>query len=185
MAPNRLRNPLTGWSGLLIAALPIVVMALGLVFLLDAVSFRQTAFPTEGQVVELIRDTSGDGVSYAPVVEYRAMDGRTYRGQTHISSSSYNYRIGERVRILYAPEDTGEVRIDTFFSLYGIGAIFAAVGAVFLLILSIARRRIARGAEIRPGTPARSQPERTTDPSRYGHIHKPKPKHEPTVRRMR
>lgn len=196
------RSFFSGWVWFVVIAIPVLFLGLGAWMLMDAVNFRQIAWPGQGRVVELIRDTSGDGISYSPVIEYEGLDGQIYRGQTHISSSSYNYRIGERVEILYSFDDPGEVRINSFFSLYGLGLIFAAVGGFFLLVLSFVRRKMSapihgyselarQEAEARARWEAEAreqmgqEPEQTTDPSQHGHVHKPKPKQQPTVRRMR
>jgi hypothetical protein len=93
------------------------------------------------------------------------------------------------------------VRIDTFFSLYGPGVIVAIIGAIFLGIGRWFRKRRGggaareRAAEVTakpmprdPWSSTQHGPEsesRTTDPSKPGHAHKPKPKQTPTVRRMR
>ena len=185
---------LSGWVRALVTALPLLSLCLGVVLLIEALRFYDSASATEGKVIELIRDTSGDGISYTPVIEYHAHDGRIYLGETHTSSSGYNYRIGERVHILYSLDAPGEVRINTTFSLYGPGLILAAAGGLFLLILRFVRRRTVRPnsgfgeidrrkAQAHRKTEQMEQP--TTDPSQYGHIHEPKPRREPTVRRMR
>lgn len=192
---KRTQDPfLSGWIRIILHALPLLSFGLGIWFLAEALKFHDTASQTQGKVVELIRDARGDGISYTPVFEYQAHDGRIYLGETHISSSSYNYRIGERVQILYSLDDPSEVRVNPTFSLYGPGLIFAVVGGVFLLVLGFVRRKAAqaknglaeiarRETEARGTTKRKQQP--TTDPSQYGHVHEPKPKREPTVRRMR
>ncbi len=177
-----------GWIGAIAGLIIIAFFGLGLWLLADAVQFVQTAHRGQGDVIELIADNSGDGLSYSPVVEYRGADGRLYQGITHISSSGYNYQIGERVEILFHPSDPGEVRINSVFSLYGPGLIFAGASAVMLLILWIAgRARRAKLARVAMPNVSSAKPEHRpeTDLSKYGHVHEPKPPHEPTVRRMR
>jgi len=147
-----------------------------------------------------------DGVSYVPVIRYRGTDGIVAEGVTHIGSSEYDYRIGAPVDILYAPDDRGVVRINSFFSLYGMGLIFTFVSVVFLTLLTFALRFMSRASDRFGGSfLARQEAEArrrwaregaeasapaTPDPAPadrygYGHRHEPKPKPEPTVRRNR
>ena len=96
------------------------------------------------------------------------------------------------------------MRIDAFFPLYGPGLIFAVIGALFIRVIMWVRGKVGHGAVLGrvadaiaermqeaarkhgPGTEPDRQPEpRTTDPSKPGHVHEPKPKRAPTIRRMR
>lgn len=178
----------SGWIGALVRLILLGFFALGAWLLIDAVNFVQTAHRGEARVIELVADSSGDGLSHRAVVEYAGADGRLYQGITHIASSGYNFRKGERVRILFHPGDPGEVRIDSIFSLYGIGLIFAGASLLMLLILWAVgrsrRRRIVRAGAHTAAARKTSAP-RESDLSKYGHMHEPKPPHEPTVRRMR
>ncbi len=96
------------------------------------------------------------------------------------------------------------MRIDSFVSLYGPGLLSVVIGALFIRILTWVRGRIGSGAVLgrvadtlaermqeaarqhgSGAEPDREPEPRTTDPSKPGHVHKPKPKQTPTVRRMR
>jgi hypothetical protein len=99
------------------------------------------------------------------------------------------------VDILYSGDDPNEVRIDSFFSVYGIGAIFTAFGVLFIVIgLWAGRKRTAAiagratGGTPLPGTGPRPEvpaEPKSTDPSQPGHVHEPKPKQPSVVQRMR
>ncbi|MDH3669055.1 MAG: DUF3592 domain-containing protein [Paracoccaceae bacterium] len=174
-----------GWIGAIVGLIILAFFGLGLWLLAEAIQFVQIAHRGQGDVIELIADSSGDGLSYSAVVEYRGADGRLYQGITHISSSGYNYRIGERVEILFHPSDPGEVRINSVFSLYGPGLIFAGASGLILLILWIVRARLRKRVAVQ-AVPAKTPAQHhETDLSKYGHAHEPKPPHQPTVRRMR
>jgi len=211
--PKGLRAALSGkrrmrgfprWIWWLIFGFPALFLVSGIGFVVEAVIFQSQAESARGEVIDVDASYDSDGgVSYTPLIRYRRRDGRSYEAETHISSSGYDYRIGERVDILYGSDHPGTVRIDSFFSLYGLGLIFAVIGGIFIAVLRLVRKRMFdRGdsvleqseaaaaekwrREARPTTgpqPA-SRPE-TTDLSQYGHVHKPKPKSRPTVRRMR
>jgi hypothetical protein len=192
-----------GWMWWIIIAVPGLFVFLGIGLLVDAVQFTSDAQSTRGEVVHIrTNHDSEGGVSYTPTIEYRRDDGRLLEAETHISSSNYDYDIGAKVDILYSYEYSGEVRIDSVFSLYGPGLIFAAIGLLFIGITLFARsktggkaggaglkpvaatERARRGPWSRTGAEPDPEPE-TTDPSKPGHVHKPKPKRTPTIRRMR
>jgi len=192
------------WVWSIIVAFPALFILIGLGFLADAVVFVSDAQGTQGQVVEIRRSYSDDGgVSYTPTIRYRRSDGRIFEAETNMASSGYNYDIGERVDILYAFDDPEEVRIDSFFSLYGIGLIFIAMGGAFVTILSVARKRMLRRtgsvlqrleqaaaetwtqeADDATPTPPETKPGSTKPADEY-HPQKPRPKRTPTIRRMR
>jgi hypothetical protein len=171
-----------------------VCLAVGAGLLADAYTFIQKAESTHGEVIGIRANRSDDGTSYTPTIRYNRGDGQVFEAETHISSSGYNYKVGERVEILYSNDAPDTVRINSFFSLYGPGVIVSAVGAVFLLIVGQFWRRPKRGVEPEQADHSGDRPEdkgpwrdepRTTDPSQPGHIHEPKPKQPTAVRRMR
>ena len=183
---------------------PIFILG-GLVMLAEAIIFTTEAGSTRGEVVDVSSHyNSESGVSYTPTIRYRRDDGRTFEAETNMASSGYDYVIGERVDILYSYDDPAEVRINSFFSLYGPGLMFVVVGALLIRIITWVRGKAGRGAVLQrvadaldirmreaphehgSGTEPERQPEpRTTDPSKPGHVHEPKRKRAPAVRRMR
>jgi hypothetical protein len=191
------------WVWWIVYALPLLFLLIGIGALVEAVLFTTGASKTRGTVVDVAvsRDSDG-GAAYTPLIAYRSADGQAHTGATHISSGGYDYSRGDQVDILYEAADPDVVRIDSFFSLYGFGLIFAAVGGVFVTLLRFVRRSMLRpggplarrleqaaaeGSARRSAadpTPKPTEP-RTTDPSEHGHAHDPKPKPAETVRRMR
>ena len=192
------------WAWLLVFGIPGLFFVGGIWFVIDAAIFASDAESTRGEVIGIETSYDSEGsVSYTPMFRYRQANGQLYEAGTHIASSEYDYGIGERVEILYARDDPGAVRINSFFSLYGAGLMFAGVGGLFISVLMFVRRSMLRhdarvSGQMERASPGKGQagaaahgelwhdPEPvTTDPSKYGHVHKPKPKRAPTVRRMR
>ena len=172
------------WVGI---AVPLLFIAIGLWQLADAVRFAAEAKSARGEVVAVLRKRDNEGdLSYTPIIRYRRGDGQVIEAKTHKSSSMYDYAIGTPVDILYSYSDPKEVRLDTFFSVYGLGLIFAIGGAVFLVVFRLLRAREA-GAAIEEQLPEADprQPPNTTDPSQPGHSHEPKPQQRSAVQRMR
>ena len=198
-ARRRGGKPIPKWTWWIILMVPSLFSFVGFGLLVDTVQFSSDALSARGEVV-YVRTIHGSdgGVSYKPTIEYRRDDGRVLEAETHISSSGYDYDIGAKVDILYTYEDSEEVRINSVFSLYGPGLAFAAFGVLFISIILFIRGKAGR-AGLKPavatkhtqrdpwtGREEKRDPQpKTTDPSKPGHVHKPKPKRPPTIRRMR
>jgi hypothetical protein len=204
MSRRRRGRGLPRWAWWFVVGFPALFLVAGIGLLIEAAIFQSEAENARGRVIDVDANYDSDGgVSYRPLIRYRRADGRSFEAETHIASSGYDYRIGERVDILYSRDDPGTVRINSLFSLYGIGLIMAAIGGLFVCILMFVRKRMfrqgagvsARIEEAGAGVwrteadaqaePGRDPEPRTTDPSKYGHAHKPKPEQPPTIRRMR
>lgn len=117
--------------------------------------FLASAQRVEGTVTDLERHRSSSDHSstWAPVVSYVTPDGRTREFVSSSSSNPPSYRRGERVQVLFDPNDPDHAAIEGFFSQWGGIVIVGGLGAVFFLIgggMWLARRRrTARQAELR------------------------------------
>jgi hypothetical protein len=98
-------------------AAPLLVTAgAGLMFLafhleVTTHDFLAHAVPATGHVVDLAASVSGDGTTYAAMVEFEASGGR-HRFKDSLAANSPVYRAGDEVPIRYLPEDPGVARID-------------------------------------------------------------------------
>lgn len=104
--------------------------------LIDAIRFAAVAQPTTGTVVSVetvnTQATGNEGVSFIPTIRFETGDGAVHEAETHISSTGYDFRTGERVEVLYDPSRPDEVRIDGVFSLWALPGAFFAVGLALL-----------------------------------------------------
>jgi hypothetical protein len=95
---------------------------------------------------------AGEG---APLVEYSAPNGLSYRRQSHVSDSETNWRPGDACTILYDPQRPGRARIDDFNDLWFVPCLSGGFGAFFgLLSLWLLVRRL-RGSPAKTGGPGR------------------------------
>lgn len=138
-----------GFVFVIMGLLALGFIGIGVWFLIDAVAFTDSARTATGEVIAVTphRDDDG-GTTYTPRFAYTDADGVRRTGETHISSSTYDYAPGERVAILYDPADPRDVRIDDWFSLWGFPMIFIAAGlfsetVLVLIFVFRARRRRA------------------------------------------
>lgn len=97
---------------------------------------------SKGVVVKLIEISSkyDEFPMYKPLVQFTDSKGNTVEFTTSTSSRPSSYKVGEKVDVLYAPENPDKAEINDFFSLWSgilmagiFGAVFFTVGLVFFL----------------------------------------------------
>ena len=114
--------------------------------------FAARAVHAEGTVKELILSRSGSGSrpssSYRPRVVFQAADGRQIEFVGDLGSNPPAFRPGERVPVLYLPEDPYSAGIGTFWQqwflsilLAGMGTVFTAIGIGPILLVRREQRR--------------------------------------------
>ncbi len=117
-------------------------LVLGLVFagvvgwlVNSGLDFSRNAVSTSGIVVSVARErsSSAKAYTYRPTIRYSDSNGQSRTAQTAMSASSYNFAPGEKVAILVDSRDPSDMRIDSWFTLWGFGSIFAAVGLASLI----------------------------------------------------
>ena len=136
------------WIWWIIIAFFGLFVLLGLVMLVEAIIFSSNAVRTKGEVISFSRDYLNDeGVTYKPVIRYRREDGRIFEAKTRISSSSYDYAVGDQVNILYTYDKPQEVGINHFFSIFGPGFFNGLFGALFIVLSVWARDKVMNSVE--------------------------------------
>ncbi len=143
---------------LLGAAVPL---AIGAWIVGSTSDFYNTAVRTEGTVVDLKPNGSGD--LYHSVYEYTDASGRTHRGVSSWSSNPPRHAVGERVAVYYDPASPSVSRIKSgwgFWLAILVFGIFSAppvgLGLVFLVVVPMVLRRVwPRASKVpnRPGGP--------------------------------
>lgn len=103
--------------------------------------FMDNSVETIGTVTSVEVIHGDDSVSYKPTFRFLDEEGNKQRATTSFSSSSYDFDRGARVEILYDWRDPQRIRVNGWFSIWGIGMIPAAVGAIFLFVSRIVRGR--------------------------------------------
>lgn len=129
----------------------LIFRLMGLIFLVAgailtflAYDFMNNALPATGRVTSVEVITGDDSVSYKPTIRYVDWEGRKQIGQTFISSSSYNFDVGESVDILYDIREPESLRVDTWFATWGLGLIFLGASVIPFIIASVFGRVIGK-----------------------------------------
>ena len=134
-----------------------VFRVMGLLFLVAgailtflAYDFMNNALPATGRVtsVEVVR--GDDSVSYKPTLRYVDWEGRKQSGQTFISSSNYNFDVGESVDILYDIRKPESLRVDTWIATWGFGLIFLAASVIPFIVASFIGGFVGRKGKGKP-----------------------------------
>lgn len=96
----------------------------------------------DGEVIEIRRE----GSMYAPVVRFRLPGGDT-REETDLGTGAPDFAVGDRVTILYAPQDPTDFRIDTFERLW-LSAILVTGFGCFWLLFGLIAWALSRNADL-------------------------------------
>ncbi len=86
---------------------------------------------TTGTVV----DINKKGIYRAPIVRFKAKDGRTYTflSQFDRNQDFFNLKIGEKIKIIYDADNPNIAQENTFWARYGPRVIPAGIGAIMIL----------------------------------------------------
>lgn len=132
--------------GLIFFVIGSVLAAIGVGVGQSNWSFASTAHETDGTVIRMV--ASGKRGS-SPVVRYE-VDGKSFELQSSVSSSPPVYSVGDKVKVLYHPDEPHKGTIHSFLDqwfvptlLAGLGSLFAVIGLAFCLAWLLARRRTA------------------------------------------
>ena len=150
-----------GFLSILFGVIGLGLLAGAIALAVNTRAFIATAKHAPGTVTELVpkRDKDDGSVTYTPVVMFEAASGASVSFTSSFSSSPPAYDVGEKVDVLYSPDNPNEARINGFGSLWlgpiimgGIGALFAAIGFGILFASRLNKRKrewlMAHGTEI-------------------------------------
>lgn len=114
-----------------------VLLLLGLVLFFSARKFRDKGVKTQATVIDNIpsRSTDDHGTSqlYTPLLEY-SIGGKTFTYTPNSRSNPPAYDIGEKVPIVYRPDNHHDVRIVGYWGIYLGSNILFAFGLPMFLI---------------------------------------------------
>lgn len=88
----------------------------------------------EGTVIGLVESRDEDGTSYAPVIRFQTQGGREFEFKSSYSSNPPQYKVGQKVTVLYPPDQPGDAQIKGAGNLLAL--IFGLVGG-FEILLSL------------------------------------------------
>jgi hypothetical protein len=130
------------WIAWLILGIGGLILAGGLALGLGSLRHVLYGERADGEVIEMRRD----GDMYAPVVRFRLPGGGTQE-VVDLASGAPDFTVGDKVSILYMPQDSRDFRIDTFDRLW-FSAIFVTVFGGFWMLFGIVAWALSRGIDL-------------------------------------
>ena len=105
--------------------------------------FIGAAQNAKGTVIQMVysrtSSSSGSGGGYAPVYQFRTLDGQNIVIQDSLSSNPPRFQVGQEIDVLYESGNPQKARINKWMNLYfvpvllgGLGLIFGVVGIVLV-----------------------------------------------------
>ncbi|MEE4154498.1 MAG: DUF3592 domain-containing protein [Erythrobacter sp.] len=122
------------WFGAIFGGVGLIFAVVGFGMIISGQIFASRAVQTTGTVIQNLRSTSDDGVSYKPLVEFHDRAGRRREFAGAISTSWRAYNEGEAVTVLFDPADPDTAAIDSATERYFLPGIFAAMGTLFVAV---------------------------------------------------
>ena len=116
---------------------------IGVFLFIRARIFIGKAQEAKGMVIQMVysrtSSSSGSGGGYAPVYQFRTLDGQTIVIQDSLSSNPPRFQVGQEINILYESGNPQKARINKWMNLYfapvllgGMGLIFGGVGVAIV-----------------------------------------------------
>ena len=87
-------------------------------------------------VIELVKQGSRDqyGQAYAPRFEFQTPDGERREVLSDTGSSPAGFSVGDRVTVLYKPDDPSNAKIDTFGQLWLFPVIVGVIAVIAIVV---------------------------------------------------
>ena len=127
----------------------IVLLIVGVVFLIVGIairnqqkSFAKTGVYTDAEVVNLVSHRSDNSITYRPEVKFTTKSGETVQVVHSSGSNPPRYKVGDKVEIIYAPDNPYHIAFNSTFELVIFPFIFIGVGVLCILLLLAKLRRM-------------------------------------------
>lgn len=130
------------WISWLVLGIGGLILAGGLALGLGSLRHVLHGERAAGEVIEIRRE----GDMYAPVVRFQLPGGVTQE-VTDLASGAPDFAMGDKVTILYMPQDPRDFRIDTFERLW-FSAIFVTVFGGFWMLFGTVAWALSRGIDL-------------------------------------
>jgi hypothetical protein len=134
---------------LIFGVLGVASMLFAMTTALRTRTFLGQAVTGTATVIELVRKVDNDSMTnhstaaFYPVFRFVADDGRTYTVQSHSGSRPPSFEVNEQVPIRYLRDRPASAQISSFWQLWLVPVVLAALGGGFVLmaVLGIALSR--------------------------------------------
>jgi hypothetical protein len=127
----------------LIAGAPFLLIGLSQVY--RVVQQERNWISAAGTVVDNVVVARATGASYAPVVDFRTMEGKTVRFTDGVGTIPPDYEIGAEVRVLNDPDDVHNAQVVSWKRLWLGPTLLICAGLLPMLIGALVLWLVGRG----------------------------------------
>lgn len=125
-------------------------------------SFVDEAASTQGEVIEMVMRRSSDSTTYAPKYRFVVDGQQVYTVTSSSGSNPPGYEVGEKLQVLYNPQNPSDAKINSFMGLWFGPVLVGAMGLVFSLFAAVPaymfwRRRNNVALLMRQGMPVMAE----------------------------
>ncbi|WP_051633026.1 DUF3592 domain-containing protein [Thermonema rossianum] len=127
----------------------LMFMGAGLMFwgaqaLLQARALNSGGIRTQGTVVDIYEN----GIYRSPAVEFYTQSGEkiTFRSDLEVNQDMFKYSIGDKVPVIYNPDNPAEAQIDAFWERNFLHLFLLLLGGIIALIGWLVRRNFLKKA---------------------------------------
>jgi hypothetical protein len=116
----------------------LVLLLAGTVVLIKNRQFLKSGRKTMAKIIQIKENWNSDGEGgkakiYYPVLEFSAVDKKTYQFQSAMGGNNKNkYRLGQEVKIIYDPQKPNQAKISDFGSFWLMPMIMILAGIIIL-----------------------------------------------------
>lgn len=119
---------------LIFGGLGALLLAIAALLYFREQAFLSSAETATGTVSDFDISSSDDSTTYCPVIEFRTKRGENVRYFGNVCSSPPSYDIGQKVEVIYDPENIKHVQMNGFWSKYVGVFVLAVIGLPFFLL---------------------------------------------------
>lgn len=92
---------------------------------------------TDATVIENVKEPSSEGSSFRPKFEYSDKFGTIQNAMGDVATSPPAYSVGEKVRLIYNPDDVSQAKVKSNWGLHGAMTIALIIGIAQFSVAAI------------------------------------------------
>jgi len=131
---NSIINKIAKSIGMLMVFIAVIAILTGSFSLIKTFNFISKAVKTYGIIAELHRSDDVSGVTYRPVFSFMDTSGNQYNVYSSLGDDPPKYKVGDKVPVVYDPEQPQKAQIDSFLDLYGLPLAMVIIAVINLAV---------------------------------------------------
>jgi hypothetical protein len=125
----------------IVAAVGPFLLALGAFSVVRTEMFIHSSIAVDGKIVDMRQMRGRRGAIFAPVFRFNLQDGQVYVVGSNTGTNPPQFKIGDRVKVLYRPGHPEGARIDSFGQLFLFPLAAGIVGGSLTVLTVLIFRR--------------------------------------------